>query len=116
MQTQLDDMRNDIDQVRGSIELHNHQLEKLLEDGDGAFTDSKVSEIQKKLEEVDIDSLEDKLKDLNKKQEIKVDASALEDFEEQLELVLMQIMNDDFVQTDMVSACEWCDYKAVCKR
>jgi tol-pal system protein YbgF len=31
MQTQLDDMRNDIDQVRGSIELHNHQLEKLLE-------------------------------------------------------------------------------------
>lgn len=31
MQTQLDDMRNDIDEVRGSIELHNHQLEKLLE-------------------------------------------------------------------------------------
>lgn len=31
MQTQLDDMRSDIDEVRGSIELHNHQLEKLLE-------------------------------------------------------------------------------------
>ena len=50
------------------------------------------------------------------KQAINVDANALEDFEEQLELVLMQIMNDDFVQTDVVSACEWCDYKTVCKR
>lgn len=31
MQGQLDDLQNDIDQMRGSIELHNHQLEKLLE-------------------------------------------------------------------------------------
>ena len=50
------------------------------------------------------------------KQAINVDANTLDSFEEQLELVLMQIMNDDFVQTDVVSACEWCDYKTVCKR
>lgn len=31
MQGQLDELRNDIDDMRGSIELHNHQLEKLLE-------------------------------------------------------------------------------------
>jgi tol-pal system protein YbgF len=31
MQTQLDDLQYDIDQMKGSIELHNHQLEKLLE-------------------------------------------------------------------------------------
>lgn len=31
MQMRLDEMRNDIDEMRGSIELHNHQLEKLLE-------------------------------------------------------------------------------------
>ena len=52
----------------------------------------------------------------NEKQAINVDANALDSFEEQLELVLMQIMNNDFVQTDVVSACEWCDYKTVCKR
>ena len=50
------------------------------------------------------------------KQAIKVDANALEAIEEQLELVFIQIMNDDFVQTDVVSACEWCDYKTVCMR
>lgn len=31
MQTQLNDLQSDIDAIRGSIELHNHQLEKLLE-------------------------------------------------------------------------------------
>jgi tol-pal system protein YbgF len=31
MQMQVDDLRNDIDDMRGSIELHNHQLEKMLE-------------------------------------------------------------------------------------
>ena len=31
MQTRIDDLQNDIDEMRGSIELHNHQLEKLLE-------------------------------------------------------------------------------------
>jgi tol-pal system protein YbgF len=31
MQGQVDELQNDIDQMRGSIELHNHQLEKLLE-------------------------------------------------------------------------------------
>jgi len=50
------------------------------------------------------------------KQVINVDANVLEAIEEQLELVLMQIMNNDFVQTDVVSTCEWCDYKTVCKR
>jgi len=31
MQGQLNELQNDIDEMRGSIELHNHQLEKLLE-------------------------------------------------------------------------------------
>jgi len=31
MQSQIDSLQNDIDEMRGSIELHNHQLEKLLE-------------------------------------------------------------------------------------
>lgn len=31
MQTQVDMLQSDIDDMRGSIELHNHQLEKLLE-------------------------------------------------------------------------------------
>lgn len=31
MQGQLNDLQTDIDEMRGSIELHNHQLEKLLE-------------------------------------------------------------------------------------
>lgn len=31
MQSRLDELQNDIDQIRGSIELHNYQLEKLLE-------------------------------------------------------------------------------------
>lgn len=31
MQSQLNELQNDIDEMRGSIELHNHQLEKLLE-------------------------------------------------------------------------------------
>lgn len=31
MQSQLDELQNDIDTIKGSIELHNHQLEKLLE-------------------------------------------------------------------------------------
>ena len=31
MQGQLNELQNDIDSMRGSIELHNHQLEKLLE-------------------------------------------------------------------------------------
>ena len=31
MQNQVNDLQSDIDEMRGSIELHNHQLEKLLE-------------------------------------------------------------------------------------
>jgi tol-pal system protein YbgF len=31
MQQQLDMLQNDVDSIRGSIELHNHQLEKILE-------------------------------------------------------------------------------------
>lgn len=31
MQNQLNELQSDIDEIRGSIELHNHQLEKLLE-------------------------------------------------------------------------------------
>jgi len=36
--------------------------------------------------------------------------------EEQLEFILSQIKNDDFSQVADVKACEWCDYKSICKR
>ena len=50
------------------------------------------------------------------KQIIKIDTNALEDFQQQLEIVLTRIINDDFQQATDLKACEWCDYKSICKR
>ena len=45
-----------------------------------------------------------------------IDMDAMKDFQQQLEIVLTQIINDDFVQTSDIKACEWCDYKSICKK
>ena len=50
------------------------------------------------------------------KQVIKIDMDAMKDFQQQLEIVLTKIINDDFVQTSDIKACEWCDYKSICKK
>ena len=50
------------------------------------------------------------------KQVIKIDANAMEDFQQQLEIVLTKIINDDFEQASDIKACEWCDYKSICKK
>jgi len=42
--------------------------------------------------------------------------NAMEDFQQQLEIVLTKIINDDFKQTSDIKACEWCDYKSICKK
>ena len=51
-----------------------------------------------------------------KKQIIKIDENALESFQYQLENILLSIMNNDFIQTSNLKACEFCDYKTTCKR
>ena len=50
------------------------------------------------------------------KQVIKIDTNAMEDFQQQLEIVLTKIINDDFEQASDIKACEWCDYKAICQK
>jgi ATP-dependent helicase/nuclease subunit B len=50
------------------------------------------------------------------KEVISIEANVLSEVEGQLEFILSQIKNDDFSQTTDVKACEWCDYKSVCKR
>ena len=54
---------------------------------------------------------------INKKNELLfITANVLDEFEAQLEIVLTQINNNDFVQAVDPKACEWCDYKSICKR
>jgi ATP-dependent helicase/nuclease subunit B len=47
---------------------------------------------------------------------IDVNSSVIEQVEEQLEFMLTQIKNEDFTQATDASACEWCNYKTICKR
>ena len=51
-----------------------------------------------------------------KKEVVRIDANVIAEVEEQLEFILSQIKNDDFAQVADVKACEWCDYKSICKR
>ena len=54
---------------------------------------------------------------INKKNELLfITANVLDEFESQLEVILTQINNNDFVQTGDLKACEWCDYKSICNR
>lgn len=54
---------------------------------------------------------------INKKNELLfITANVLDEFESQLEVILTQIHNNDFVQTVDLKACEWCDYKSICNR
>jgi ATP-dependent helicase/nuclease subunit B len=51
-----------------------------------------------------------------KKEVINIDDNVMAEVEEQLEFILSQIKNEDFTQVVDVKACEWCDYKSICKR
>ena len=51
-----------------------------------------------------------------KKEVLSIDDNVMAEVEEQLEFILSQIKNDDFTQVADVKACEWCDYKSICKR
>ena len=50
------------------------------------------------------------------KEVISIETNVLAEVEDQLEFILSQIKNDDFTQVVDIKACEWCDYKTVCKR
>ena len=50
------------------------------------------------------------------KEVLSIDANVMGEVEEQLEFILSQIKNDNFTQVADVKACEWCDYKSICKR
>ena len=54
---------------------------------------------------------------INKNNELLfITSNVLDEFESQLEVILTQINNNDFVQTVDLKACEWCDYKSICNR
>jgi len=52
----------------------------------------------------------------NKNQELKINSEVMDKIEEQISEVMKKIMTNDFIQTDDVSACEYCDYRLICKR
>ena len=45
-----------------------------------------------------------------------INSLVLDDFQQQLEVVLSKIIHEDFSQTDDIKACEWCDFKSICNR
>ncbi len=47
---------------------------------------------------------------------VKITSAVLDEFQDQLEVVLTKIVNDDFEQTSDINSCKWCDYKSICKR
>ena len=51
-----------------------------------------------------------------KKEVINIDSNVISEVQDQLEFILSQIKNDDFTQVADVKACEWCEYKSICKR
>jgi hypothetical protein len=57
-----------------------------------------------------------KLNYLRSKDVLKIDNNVLDAFEQQLELVLIKIINDDFNQVEDIKSCQWCDYQSICKR
>jgi hypothetical protein len=50
------------------------------------------------------------------KDTIYIGREILDKFEKQIEEQLLRIMQDDFIQTDDVKTCEWCDFKTICNR
>jgi len=51
-----------------------------------------------------------------KSEVLQINNLVLDDFQQQVEVILSRIINEDFVQTVDIKACEWCDYKLICKR
>ena len=49
---------------------------------------------------------------------LKMDALVLDEFENELKILLSSIVQDEteFYPTDNVDACIWCDFKSVCGR
>jgi hypothetical protein len=51
-----------------------------------------------------------------KSETLNVNQNVIDNFESQLEIVLTKINNNDFVQTNDLKNCEWCDYRSICRR
>ena len=51
-----------------------------------------------------------------RKDTIYIGREILDKFEKQIEEQLLRITQDDFIQTDDVKTCEWCDFKSICNR
>ena len=52
----------------------------------------------------------------NSKEILLIDKNVLQEFEQQLISILEKIQTEDFSQVEDIKACEWCDYKLICKR
>ncbi len=52
----------------------------------------------------------------NSKETLWIDKNVLQEFEQQLISILEKIQTEDFIQVEDIKACEWCDYKLICKR
>jgi len=51
-----------------------------------------------------------------KSETLTIDNLFLDNFQQQIESVLLKIIHEDFSQTNDIKACEWCDYKSICNR
>ena len=56
------------------------------------------------------------VKKSNSKETLLIDKNVLQEFEQQLISILEKIQTEDFSQVEDIKACEWCDYKLICKR
>ena len=52
----------------------------------------------------------------NQKETLLIDKNVLDEFEQQLANILTKIQSKDFIQTDDLKECEWCEYRLICKR
>ncbi len=52
----------------------------------------------------------------NKKEILYIDSEVLNDIETLINSLLTKIVSEDFVQTEDINRCEYCDYKSVCNR
>ena len=46
---------------------------------------------------------------------IKLNVDIIDEFEKQLKILMLRIINDDFIETDDKSSYEWMDYEMIYK-
>ena len=70
----------------------------------------------------DIKSIKDELITVSKKVSSRksdilfIDNLVVEEIEDHIKLILYNIINNDFIQNEDISRCEWCEYKLICNR